>query len=87
MATGPWHYAKAQQHLAAAASIETDGYEDSKSAWHQRQALAHATLATAAAFVDGPAIMRPEERDEWDRVTGRLQDPDYAAEQAAEAAL
>jgi len=71
---GPEHYAKAQQHLAAAASIETDGYEDSISAWHQRQAQVHATLATAAAFVDGPAVMRPEERDAWDRVTGRRED-------------
>ena len=72
--TGPAHYAKAQQHLAAAASIETDGDEDSMSAWHQRQALVHATLATAAAFVDTVAVMRPEERDEWDRATGRLED-------------
>jgi hypothetical protein len=47
--TGPEHYAKAQDHLDHAASIETDGYEDSMSAWHQRQAQVHATLALAAA--------------------------------------
>jgi hypothetical protein len=23
--------------------------------------------------VDGPAVMRPEDRDEWDRATGRLE--------------
>ena len=70
---GPAHYAKAQQHLAAAAAIETDGHEDSRSAWHQRQAQAHATLAMAEAYWAG-AVMRPGERDEWDRATGRLDD-------------
>jgi hypothetical protein len=33
----------------------------------------HATLALAAVVVDGPAVMRPEDRDEWDRATGRLE--------------
>jgi hypothetical protein len=47
--TGPEHYAKAEEHLVLAAGIETDGYEDSMSAWHQRQAQVHATLALAAA--------------------------------------
>lgn len=46
--TGPSHYAKAEEHLAAAAAIETDGHDDSMSAWHQRQAQVHATLALAA---------------------------------------
>jgi hypothetical protein len=45
---GPAHYAKAEEHLALAASIETDGHDDSMSAWHQRQAQVHATLALAA---------------------------------------
>jgi hypothetical protein len=71
--SGPQHYAKAEEHLAAAAAIETDGHDDSMSAWHQRQAQAHATLATAAASAASRAIMRPEERDEWDRVTGHLE--------------
>ncbi len=50
--TGPEHYAKAEEHLASAAAIETDGYEDSKSAWHQRQAQVHATLASTAAVAE-----------------------------------
>jgi uncharacterized membrane protein len=36
-------------------------------------AQVHATLALAAAVLDGPAVMRPEDRDEWDRATGRLE--------------
>jgi hypothetical protein len=47
--TGPQHFAKAEEHLALAAQIETDGHDDSMSAWHQRQAQVHATLALAAA--------------------------------------
>jgi hypothetical protein len=47
--TGPDHYAKAEEHLDHAAAIETDGHDDSMSAWHQRQAQVHATLALAAA--------------------------------------
>lgn len=35
------------------------------------RAQVHATLALADAYVTG-AVMRPEDRDEWDRVTGRL---------------
>ena len=46
---GPEHYAKAEEHLEAAAEIETDGHDDSMSAWHQRQAQVHATLALTAA--------------------------------------
>ena len=34
------------------------------------RAQVHAALALAAAYVDG-AVLRPEDRDEWDRVTGR----------------
>jgi hypothetical protein len=37
------------------------------------RAQIHATLALAAAVADGPAVMRPEDRDEWDRATGRLE--------------
>jgi hypothetical protein len=37
------------------------------------RAQVHATLALAAVVVDGPAVMRPEDRDEWDRATGRLE--------------
>jgi len=38
------------------------------------RAQVHATLALAVAVVDGPAVMRPEDRDEWDRATGRLEE-------------
>jgi hypothetical protein len=79
--TGPENYAKAEEHLAAAAAIETDGHDDSMSAWHQRQAQVHATLALAATQVDGAAVMRPADRHEWMKAT----DPEYAAEQDAEA--
>jgi hypothetical protein len=37
------------------------------------RAQVHATLALAAAVADGPAVMRPEDRDERDRATGRLE--------------
>jgi hypothetical protein len=68
---GPEHYSKAEDHLTDAATL---GDVPEATAWHQRQAQVHATLALAAAVVDGPAVMRPEERDEWDRATGRLED-------------
>jgi hypothetical protein len=35
------------------------------------RAQVHATLALAHAYVAG-AVMRPEDRDDWDRATGRL---------------
>jgi hypothetical protein len=35
------------------------------------RAHVHAALALADAYVAG-AVMRPEDRDEWDRATGRL---------------
>jgi hypothetical protein len=50
--TGPEHYREAKKHLADAAGIETDGHDDSTSAWHQRQAQVHATLAAAAATAE-----------------------------------
>ena len=67
--TGPEHYREAQAHLAVAEEIETDGHDDSMSAWHQRQAQAHATLATAAAFL-AVAVIRPGDRDAWDHAMG-----------------
>jgi len=60
--TGPEHYATATEHLAAAIATETDGHEDSMSAWHQRQAQAHATLAMTAATVD------LDDGDTWEKV-------------------
>lgn len=57
--TGPEHYRAAEEHLGYAAGIETDGHDDSMSAWHQRQAQVHATLALVAASVD------PLDVDPW----------------------
>jgi hypothetical protein len=37
------------------------------------RAQVHALLALAEAHVAG-AVMRPEDRDEWDRATGRLEE-------------
>ena len=71
--TGAEHYAEAERHMGFAAAIETDGDQDSTSAWHQRQAQVHATLALADAHLTG-VLMYPEDRDAWDRATGRLQD-------------
>ena len=62
---GPGHYARAEEELARAAAIETDGDQDGMSAWHQRQAQAHATLALAAATADQAAVRR----DGWAEVT------------------
>jgi hypothetical protein len=74
--TGPGHYAKAEEHLGFAASIETDGHDDSMSAWHQRQAQAHATLAlTAATLVRGLLGLTQAGRHEWMKATGM----DYTA--------
>ncbi len=47
--TGPEHWREAEEHLAFAAGIETDGDQDGMSAWHQRQAQVHAMLAHVAA--------------------------------------
>ena len=67
--TGPEHYREGQAHLAVATEIETDGHDDSMSAWHQRQAQAHFTAATAAAFL-AVAVIRPDDRDAWDHAMG-----------------
>jgi hypothetical protein len=61
---GPSHYRTAED-LLRSPGLDSLGVAE---------AQVHATLALAAAVVDGPAIMRPEDRDEWDRATGHLQD-------------
>jgi hypothetical protein len=68
--TGPEHYQLAETALEAAAATqgETLHYTAAEALL---DAVAHAVLALAAATVDGPALMRPEDRDEWDRATGR----------------
>ena len=77
--TGPDHYAKAEEHLAAAAAIETDGHDDSMSAWHQRQAQAHATLALTAATLVRSGLA-PADRLAWMEAI----DPDWDDKQDAE---
>ena len=68
--TGPEHYGHAEQLLDMAGDEE---YGSEAEHYHLAKAQVHATLALAAAVVDGPAVMRPEDRDEWDRATGRLE--------------
>jgi hypothetical protein len=66
---GPAHWAKGEEHLARADAIETDGDEDSMSAWHQRQAQVHMTAAATAAWL-AVAVIRPDDRDAWDHAMG-----------------
>jgi len=65
--TGPQHYAKAEEHLAKAAAIETDGDEDSMSAWHQRQAQVHMTAALVASIAD-PLSYGNRSDERWTQV-------------------
>ncbi len=77
--TGPEHYREAQAAITAAAyqyqdwAAQEENARDAmrSSRWHLDLAAVHATLALAAAIVDGPAVMRPEDRDDWDHATGR----------------
>lgn len=68
--TGPEHYREAERLLADAARGADTGpvYFLDDAAPTLAAAQVHATLALAAAVVDGPAVMRPEDRDEWDGV-------------------
>lgn len=50
--TGTEHYREAEWHLQRSAKSDTDR-TDELSAWHQRQAQVHATLALAAATALG----------------------------------
>jgi hypothetical protein len=69
--TGPEHYSRAEYHLITAASIETDGHDDSMSAWHQRQAQVHATLAQAAATAMAAVAAMPVwDADSWSDTAG-----------------
>lgn len=52
--TGTEHYREAEWHLLRAAKPDTDRSGE-LSAWHQRQAQVHATLALAAATALGSA--------------------------------
>lgn len=61
--TGTEHYREAEWHLSRAARSDTD-QPDELSAWHQRQALVHATLALAAATALGSGS------GQWSEVAG-----------------
>jgi hypothetical protein len=71
--TGPGHYKEAERLMSLEPHQRTENGEPDNPAILalMAEAQVHATLALAAAVVDGPAVMRPEDRDEWDRVTGR----------------
>ena len=69
--TGPEHYREAERLIRDADRV--DGIIVMPNPQTLAAAQVHATLALAAAVVDGPAVMRPEDRDDWDRATGRLQ--------------
>ena len=71
--TGPEHYCEAEQQLLG----ERCDYGCPHTGCphevaYLARAQAHATLALAEAYV-ASAVMRPEDRDEWDRATGRLE--------------
>ena len=69
--TGPQHWEEAD--LILSGDPCEYGCPHSGCAHEMRQiarAQVHALLALAEAYVAG-ATMRPEDRDEWDRVTGR----------------
>jgi hypothetical protein len=66
--TGPEHYREAQGHLELAAGHYDRG-EALAMQYELGCAQARALLALAAAVVTG-AVMRPEDRDEWDHATG-----------------
>jgi hypothetical protein len=68
--TGPEHYREAER-LAKLAG-DYDGLPNNHHIQAGQLSQAHATLALTEAYVAG-AVMRPEDRDEWDRATGRLE--------------
>ena len=67
--TGPEHYREAERNIEYA---KYSDHDSDKERFHLAAAQVHATLALAEAYVAGAAVMRPEDRNEWDRVTGRL---------------
>lgn len=76
--TGPEHYreaellvAQAEAELLVAQAKDRELPTEIVRAY-SAVAQVHATLALAEAYVAGAAVMRPEDRDEWDRVTARL---------------
>lgn len=80
--TGPEHYREAErlasEGVAVVTSIRATQDEARRDALGKKatgiwaQAQVHATLALAGAHLAG-VLMPPDDRDEWDRATGRLQ--------------
>lgn len=68
--TGPGHYREAENCARAGCAADEMGAQADAMTWFALGQI-HATLALAEAYVAG-AVMRPEDRDEWDRATGRL---------------
>ncbi len=74
--TGPEHWAEADQILIGDNDPCPYGCPHTGCPHEMAmiaRAVAHGVLALAAVVADGPAVMRPEDRDEWDRATGRLE--------------
>ena len=67
--TGPGHYRAAEQHLREAFACTEE--QNELSAWNQRQAQVHATLANAAAVaLSGVTLTLPDSSDlaaDWNR--------------------
>ncbi len=73
MATGPEHYIQGEQLLAKAGAIPANHDETNPAATLLiAEAHVHMTAALTEAIV-ASAVMRPEDRDAWDRATGRLE--------------
>jgi hypothetical protein len=69
--TGPEHWREAERLLAEQGRCRAP--EPCRLCDRiERRAQVHATLAVAEAIVSGGA-MRPGDRDDWDRATGRLE--------------
>jgi hypothetical protein len=62
---GPEHFREAERLLAGLKDRDLPAVVAEATA---AVAQVHATLALAAAIVDGPAVPGPEDRDEWDGV-------------------
>jgi hypothetical protein len=78
--TGPEHWAEADLILSSdPCDYGCPHTGCAHEAAHLARAQVHATLALAEAVVAG-ATMRPEDRDEWDRATGRLEREEPAPE-------
>ncbi len=72
---GPAHFREAENCARQGCAADEQGAQADAMAWFALGQI-HATLALAAAYVAGGAVMRPEDRDDWDRATGMLTEDD-----------